>query len=79
MNKELKKILKEIETYIDLNYISIKTIQKEIQKLEKERNVLIRNRTDRVYDNYKIDEIIKVINIKIDTLKEILEKCIVKI
>lgn len=70
--KELKKTLKEVETFININYISRKTIQKEIQKLEKERNVLIRNRTNRVYDNYKIDEIIKVINIKIDTLKEIL-------
>ena len=70
--KELKKILKEVENFVIINYISKKTIQKEIQKLEKERNVLMTNRTDRVYDNYKTDEIIKVINIKIDTLKEIL-------
>lgn len=70
--KELKKTLKEVENFVNINYINRKTIQKEIQKLEKERNVLIRNRTDRVYDNYKIDEVIKVINIKIDTLKEIL-------
>ena len=70
--KELKKTLKEVENFVSINYISKNAIQKEIQKLEKERNVLIRNRTDRVYDNYKIDEIIKVINIKIDTLKEIL-------
>lgn len=70
--KQLKKILKEVENFVNINYISRKTIQKEIQKLEKERNVLARNRTDRVYDNYKTDELIKVINIKIDTLKEIL-------
>lgn len=70
--KELKKILKEVETYVDLNYVSRKTIQKEIQKLEKERNTLARNRTDRVYDNVEIDRIIQIINIKIDTLKELL-------
>lgn len=70
--KELKKILKEVEKFVELNYIQKNKIQKEIQKLEKERNKLIKNRTDRVYDNYKTDEIIKVINIKIDTLKEIL-------
>lgn len=70
--KELKKTLKEVENFIELNYIERIKIEKEIQKLEKERNTLIRNRTDRVYDNYKTDEIIKVINIKIDTLKEIL-------
>lgn len=72
MDKELKKILKEVETYVDLNYVSRKTIQKEIQKLEKERNTLARNRTDRVYDNVEIDRIIQIINIKIDTLKELL-------
>lgn len=70
--KELKKILKEIEKFVELNYIQQNKIQKEIQKLEKERNKLIKNRTARVYDNYKTDEIIKVINIKIDILKEIL-------
>lgn len=70
--KELKKTLKEVEKFVELNYIQKNKIQKEIQKLEKERNKLIKNRTDRVYDNYKTDEIIKVINIKIDTLKEIL-------
>lgn len=70
--KELKKTLKEVEKCVNMNYIHIKVIQKEIQNLEKERNKLIKNRTDRVYDNYKTDEIIKVINIKIDTLKEIL-------
>lgn len=76
--KELKKILKEVENFVNINYINRKTIQKEIQKLEKERNVLARNRTDRVYDNAEIDRIISIINIKIDTLKELL-KCIVKI
>lgn len=70
--KELKKTLKEVEKFVELNYIQKTKIQEEIQKLEKERNKLIKNRTDRVYDNYKIDEIIKVINIKINTLKEIL-------
>lgn len=70
--KELKKILKEVEKFVELNYIQKNKIQKEIQNLEKERNMLIRNRTNRVYDNYKTDEIIKVINIKVDTLKEIL-------
>ena len=70
--KELKKILKEVETYVDLNYVSRKIIQKEIQKLEKERNALARSRTDRVYDNVEIDRIIQFINVKIDTLKELL-------
>ena len=70
--KELKKILKEVETYVDLNYVSRKIIQKEIQKLEKERHALARSRTDRVYDNVEIDRIIQFINVKIDTLKELL-------
>lgn len=70
--KELKKILKGVEKSVNENYIYKNDIQKIIQKLEKERNTLVRSRLDRVYDNYKTDEIIKVINIKIDTLKEIL-------
>lgn len=70
--KELKKILKGVEKSVNENYIYKNDIQKIIQKLEKERNTLVRSRIDRVYDNYKTDEIIKVINIKIDTLKEIL-------
>lgn len=70
--KELKKILKGVEKSVNENYIYKNDIQKIIQKLEKERNTLVRSRIDRVYDNYKTDEIIKVINIKIDTLKKIL-------
>ena len=70
--KELKKALKDVETFVDSNYVSRKVIQKEIQKLEKERNTLVRSRTDRVYDNVEIDRIIQIINIKIDTLKELI-------
>jgi len=70
--KELKKVLKEVEAFVNENYIHRKVIQKEIQKLEKERNTLVRSRTDRVYDNVEIDRIIQIINIKIDTLKELI-------
>lgn len=70
--KELEKNIKEVKKCVDMFYTPNAKIKKEIQKLEKEKNRLIRNRTDRVYDNYKTDEIIKVINIKIDTLKETL-------
>ena len=70
--KELKKTLKEVETCVNINYIHIDVIKKYIKILEKERNTLARNRTDRIYDNVEIDRIIQVINIKIDTLKEIL-------
>lgn len=70
--KEIKKVLKEVEKFIDENYIEREVIYKQIKKLEKERNVLARSRTDRVYDNVEIDRIINIINIKIDTLKELL-------
>lgn len=70
--KEIKKVLKEVEKFIDINYIEKLDILKQIQKLEKERNVLARSRTDRVYDNVETDRIIGIINIKIDTLKELL-------
>lgn len=70
--KEIKKVLKEVEKFIDINYIEKLDILKQIQKLEKERNVLARSRTDRVYDNVETDRIIQIINIKIDTLKELL-------
>ena len=70
--KELKKVLKEVEKFINFNYIHINVVKKEIKKLEKERNDLVKSRTDRVYDNVEIDRIIKIINIKIDTLKELI-------
>ena len=70
--KEIKKVFKGVEKFIDENYIEREIIYKQIKKLEKERNVLARSRTDRVYDNVEIDRIIGIINIKIDTLKEIL-------
>lgn len=70
--KEIKKVFKGVEKFIDENYIEREVIYKQIKRLEKERNVLARSRTDRVYDNVEIDRIIGIINIKIDTLKEIL-------
>lgn len=69
--KEIKKIFKGVEKFIDENYIERKVMYKQIQKLEKERKKLIKNRTDRVYDNYKTDELVNIINIKIDTIKNI--------
>lgn len=71
--RQIKRILKDVENNINQNYIEKAYIQKEIKKLEKERNVTVMNKTDRVYDNYAADRIIKIINIKIDTLKELME------
>lgn len=69
---KLNKILKEFKKIILDNYIDKDIIEKQLKKLYKERNKLIKNRTDRVYDNYKTDELINVINIKIDTIKNIM-------
>jgi len=70
--KELEKKIKEVQACVDMWFTPNAKIKKEIQKLEKERNTLLRKRTERIYDNYEIDRIIQIINIKIDTLKEIL-------
>lgn len=68
--KEIFKIAKRqiLENYIEKDYI-----YKEKKKLEKEREGIVKQKSDRVYDNYKKDEILRIINIKIETLSDILK------
>jgi len=70
----LGKILKGFEKQVKENCISVDVIEKERKKLEKERNQIVKNKSDRVYENYVKDETLKRINLKIDTIKEILSK-----
>lgn len=64
---------KELNNFINEHYIERLDIQKYKKKLENERFILIKNKSDRVYDNYAKDEIIRKINIKLETVEEILK------
>lgn len=72
--KKIDRLLKDFKGQIEENYIDIDKIKKKIKSLEDERYKLMTKKLDDLYDDYSKDYMIKVINIQLDILYQILEE-----